>query len=154
MDGCEPPCGCWDLNSGHLEEQSVLLTAAPSYQSCSRSSCICCLWSTSEVFNMQQSGRLTVVDSYAKVHISSIQGTIDSSYSLKETFLVDSFLFYVPGCFTCVRARTHTHTHTHTHTKPAWSVSRGQMRTLNPVVVWIRMIPTEPTKQQNLAACL
>jgi hypothetical protein len=26
-DGCEPPCGCWDLNSGPLEEQSVLLTA-------------------------------------------------------------------------------------------------------------------------------
>jgi hypothetical protein len=29
-DGCEPPCGCWDLNSGPLEEQSVLLTAEPS----------------------------------------------------------------------------------------------------------------------------
>jgi hypothetical protein len=26
-DGCEPPCGCWELNSGPLEEQSVLLTA-------------------------------------------------------------------------------------------------------------------------------
>jgi hypothetical protein len=26
-DGCEPPCGCWNLNSGPLEEQSVLLTA-------------------------------------------------------------------------------------------------------------------------------
>jgi hypothetical protein len=23
-DGCEPPCGGWDLNSGPLEEQSVL----------------------------------------------------------------------------------------------------------------------------------
>jgi len=32
-DGCEPPCGCWDfLNSGPLEEQSVLLTAEPSLQ--------------------------------------------------------------------------------------------------------------------------
>jgi hypothetical protein len=20
-DGCEPPCGCWDLNSGSSEEQ-------------------------------------------------------------------------------------------------------------------------------------
>jgi hypothetical protein len=29
-DGCEPPCGCWELNSGHLEEQSVLLTTEPS----------------------------------------------------------------------------------------------------------------------------
>jgi hypothetical protein len=29
-DGCEPPCGCWELKSGPLEEQSVLLTAEPS----------------------------------------------------------------------------------------------------------------------------
>ena len=32
IDGCEPPCGCWELNSGPLEEQSVLLTAEPSRQ--------------------------------------------------------------------------------------------------------------------------
>ena len=25
-DGCMPPCGCWGLNSGPLEEQSVLLS--------------------------------------------------------------------------------------------------------------------------------
>jgi hypothetical protein len=31
-DGCEPPCGCRDLNSGPLEEQSALLTAEPSHQ--------------------------------------------------------------------------------------------------------------------------
>jgi hypothetical protein len=31
-DGCEPPCGCWELNSGLLEEQSVFLTAEPSLQ--------------------------------------------------------------------------------------------------------------------------
>ena len=31
-DGCEPPCGCCDLNSGPLEGQSVLLTAQPSLQ--------------------------------------------------------------------------------------------------------------------------
>ena len=31
-DGCEPPCGCWDLNSWPLEEQSVLLPAEPSLQ--------------------------------------------------------------------------------------------------------------------------
>ena len=29
-DGCEPPCGYWELNSGPLEEQSVLLIAEPS----------------------------------------------------------------------------------------------------------------------------
>jgi hypothetical protein len=31
-DGCEPPCGGWDLNSGPSEEQSVLLPAEPSRQ--------------------------------------------------------------------------------------------------------------------------
>jgi hypothetical protein len=31
-DGCEPPCGCWELNSGPLEEQSVLSPAEPSRQ--------------------------------------------------------------------------------------------------------------------------
>jgi hypothetical protein len=31
-DGCEPPCVSWDLNSGPLKEQSVLLTAEPSLQ--------------------------------------------------------------------------------------------------------------------------
>lgn len=28
-DGCETPCGCWELNSGHLEEQLMLLSAEP-----------------------------------------------------------------------------------------------------------------------------
>jgi len=32
LDGCEPPCGCWELNSGPLDEQSVLLTSEPSLQ--------------------------------------------------------------------------------------------------------------------------
>jgi hypothetical protein len=31
-DGCEPPCGCWESNSGPLEGQSVLITAEPSLQ--------------------------------------------------------------------------------------------------------------------------
>jgi hypothetical protein len=31
-DGCEPLCGCWELNSGPLEEQTVLLTTEPSLQ--------------------------------------------------------------------------------------------------------------------------
>ncbi|XP_076403139.1 uncharacterized protein LOC143267692 [Peromyscus maniculatus bairdii] len=31
-DGCEPPCGSWELNSGPLEEQPVLSTAEPSLQ--------------------------------------------------------------------------------------------------------------------------
>jgi hypothetical protein len=30
--GCDPPCGCWDLNSGPLEEQSVLLPTELSRQ--------------------------------------------------------------------------------------------------------------------------
>jgi hypothetical protein len=31
-DGCEPQCGCWDLNSGPPKEQLVLLPAEPSHQ--------------------------------------------------------------------------------------------------------------------------
>jgi hypothetical protein len=31
-DGCELQSGCWELNSAHLEEQSMLLTAEPSLQ--------------------------------------------------------------------------------------------------------------------------
>jgi hypothetical protein len=31
-DGCEPPCGCWDLNSGPSEKQSVIITTEPSRQ--------------------------------------------------------------------------------------------------------------------------
>ena len=31
-DGCELPCGFWELNSGLLEKQSVLLTTEPSPQ--------------------------------------------------------------------------------------------------------------------------
>ena len=29
---CEWPCGCWELNLGPLEEQSVLSNAEPSLQ--------------------------------------------------------------------------------------------------------------------------
>ena len=31
-DGCEPPCSCWELNSGPLEEEAMLLTSEPSLQ--------------------------------------------------------------------------------------------------------------------------
>ncbi|CAO2624034.1 hypothetical protein LEMLEM_LOCUS18165, partial [Lemmus lemmus] len=31
-DGCELPCGFWELNSGLLEEQAMLLTTEPSLQ--------------------------------------------------------------------------------------------------------------------------
>jgi hypothetical protein len=33
VDGCDPPSGCWDLNLGPSEEQSVLLPAESSHQS-------------------------------------------------------------------------------------------------------------------------
>jgi hypothetical protein len=33
IGGYEPPSGCWELNSGPLEEQSVLLNSEPSLQS-------------------------------------------------------------------------------------------------------------------------
>jgi hypothetical protein len=32
LHGCESPRGCWELNSGPLEEQSVLLITEPALQ--------------------------------------------------------------------------------------------------------------------------
>jgi hypothetical protein len=32
IDVYKPPCGCWELNSEPLEEQSLLLTSEPSLQ--------------------------------------------------------------------------------------------------------------------------
>jgi len=32
IDGCEPPCGSWELNSGPLKEQTVLFTFEPPLQ--------------------------------------------------------------------------------------------------------------------------
>jgi hypothetical protein len=29
IDGCEPPCGGWELTSGPLEEKPMLLTSEP-----------------------------------------------------------------------------------------------------------------------------
>ena len=40
-DGCEPPRGFWDLNSGPSEEQSVLLTVEPPLQPHNLNSCLC-----------------------------------------------------------------------------------------------------------------
>ena len=32
IDACEPPCSCWELNSGPLEDPAVLLTTEQSLQ--------------------------------------------------------------------------------------------------------------------------
>jgi hypothetical protein len=45
-DGCEPPCGCWELNLGPLEEQSELSTAEASLQP---SSTVLMLWTLLEM---------------------------------------------------------------------------------------------------------
>jgi E3 ubiquitin-protein ligase NEDD4 len=29
IDGCKPPCSCWELNLGPMKEQTVFLTPAP-----------------------------------------------------------------------------------------------------------------------------
>ena len=36
-DGCDPTCGCWELNLGPLKEQPVLLSADPSLWSINNS---------------------------------------------------------------------------------------------------------------------
>ena len=42
-DGCELPCGCWELDSEPLEEQPVLLTTEPSLQPPKQYSLINCI---------------------------------------------------------------------------------------------------------------
>jgi hypothetical protein len=48
-DGCEPPRGCWELNSGLLEEESVLLTTEPSLQLHSENFQCQEFWATTEM---------------------------------------------------------------------------------------------------------
>jgi hypothetical protein len=60
-DGCKPPCGCWELNSGPLEEQSVLLTTEPSLQSQFSHfiDFICCLWNSKLAASATRSSQLS-----------------------------------------------------------------------------------------------
>jgi hypothetical protein len=68
LDSCEPLCGCWDLNSGLLEEQPVLFISEPSLQpefyilvvidlGVIYKSCLCCLlrwvWNSSPPLRRQ-----------------------------------------------------------------------------------------------------
>ena len=56
-DGYEPSCGYWDLNSGPLEEESVLLTAEPSLQPlCLFIRSICASWDWKKRILGSQSG--------------------------------------------------------------------------------------------------
>lgn len=34
MDGSEPPCGCWEVNPGPLQEQQTFSPTEPSFQPC------------------------------------------------------------------------------------------------------------------------
>jgi hypothetical protein len=52
MGGCEPPCGCLDLNSGSSEEQSVLPPAEPSHQP--REACLIKSWVQSRLGSVQR----------------------------------------------------------------------------------------------------
>ena len=54
IDGCEPPCGCWELNSIPLEEQSVLLTTEPSLQSQQKAFYMSMTFKEKYVFNADQ----------------------------------------------------------------------------------------------------
>jgi hypothetical protein len=86
-DGCEPPCGCWELNPGPLEEQSVLLTAEPSLQPLYR-------------VLLSQFSRLFVLQRVSFwLHCFMLPGCAHPPRS---------YLRFSKG--------THTHTHTHIHT--------------------------------------
>jgi hypothetical protein len=87
MDSCEPLCGCWDLNSGPSEEQSVLLTTEPSLQPL-------------EVCFIQPQGLPSKVKSPSQylVLLKLSHGSTDFVYALFEVFfkfMFSSYLAYV-----------------------------------------------------------
>ena len=67
-DGCGPPCGCWELNSGPWEEQPVLLTTEPSFQSWNRP------WSVKINARAQQKDSIIVFPQTLFISMCQMQG--------------------------------------------------------------------------------
>jgi hypothetical protein len=82
MDGCEPPHGCWDLNSGPLEEQSVFLPPEPSRQPC------CCGLSSGQ--EQRDNKKLDIL--MTKINIAPAESSLKMSIPL---FPLTFFLSYL-----------------------------------------------------------
>ena len=88
MGGCEPPCGCWDLNSGHWEEQSRLLPAEPSHQpSFAPLMSLRCDWLFQIVIVGQWGKGIKLQDFLFGLYIEEVRGTSDSCDSCETDFL-------------------------------------------------------------------
>lgn len=56
MDGCEPPCACWELNSGPRREQQALRTAEISPAPWPVVFKLTCIWFTQSIFSNKTYG--------------------------------------------------------------------------------------------------
>jgi hypothetical protein len=89
IDGCKPPCGCWELNSGPLEEQPVLLTAEPSLQPDYKVFKV----QTLRIFNIYMHVHIYVyMYIYVYVHI----------YVYMCIFLVQKYLLFIVCVWACI----------------------------------------------------
>ena len=91
-DNCEPSCRCWELNSGPLQEQAMLLTSEPSLQPSAMpfihpvSRSMACLLHGTATFSKAVSSRITLI--FGVIKPKGIQVLSPSfSLSFKEFLL-------------------------------------------------------------------
>jgi hypothetical protein len=93
-DGCEPPHGCWDLNSGPSEEQLVLLTTEPSLQP-SRSIFYLLYYLPSFIFWGHSLDYILVKSCFRPP--CSLQNTVgeNQTYKVRWRFLIEFVIFAI-----------------------------------------------------------
>jgi hypothetical protein len=124
--GCGSPCGCWDLNSGPLEEQTVLLTSESSLQAL-----LACLSACSLARSLSLSLCYMPSCLYHSEPKPLLQGQINP-FSLEllflECYLKTQFFSWVPGCSACM------------HTCAPCTRPRSQMRASDPTEMELQTV--------------
>ena len=133
-NSCDPPCGCWELNSEPLEEQSVLPPAKPYFQPNSFFKKIyfihlCytprdkyfCLHICTYMLHM-----LFIHTETYTAHIHTTSLIHIQTYTVHTAHTHESAHIYTTHIWTCIHTMHATHTHTHTGA----SSCRGQERAL------------------------
>jgi hypothetical protein len=118
--GCEPPCGCWDLNSGLSEEQSVLFPAEPSHQPE-----LCCL-------TRQAPDASWVLLSFSLKFLLVREDENNIDLRGPNSPCQDYFLrqgLTPKGCCLTATLNTHLHLHTNRHTHITHSLARARAHT-------------------------
>ena len=133
-NSCDPPSGCWELNSEPLEEQSVLPPAKPYFQPNSFFKKIyfihlCytprdkyfCLHICTYMLHM-----LFIHTETYTAHIHTTSLIHIQTYTVHTAHTHESAHIYTTHIWTCIHTTHATHTHTHTGA----SSCRGQERAL------------------------